>query len=152
MAMIYSAMGCTGDNRSPDLQWTGAPEGTKSYALTMFDPDAPTGVGFCHWVAYDIPAKFATLEAGADSGKRPHLHGGLRGLNDFGDTHYDGPCPPLGDPPHHYHLTIYALGVSALGLREGATYPAFQFAIRGLIAARGEIVGLYGRSESGGSR
>jgi Raf kinase inhibitor-like YbhB/YbcL family protein len=145
LSMVYSAMGCTGENRSPDLQWSGAPEGTKSYALTMFDPDARTGAGWSHWVAYDIPAQFTALEAGAGSHRHARLHGGLRGINDFGELRYDGPCPPPGDPPHHYHLTIYAIGVPALRLPEGATYAAFRAASRGLVHAQGEIVGLYGR-------
>jgi Raf kinase inhibitor-like YbhB/YbcL family protein len=143
--MLYYSMGCAGNNRSPDLEWSGAPEGTKSYALTMFDPDAPTGAGWSHWIAYDIPARFTSLEAGAGSHQSARLHGGLSGVNDFGDAHYDGPCPPPGDPPHHYHLTIYAIFIPVLHLREHATYAAFRMAIRGLVAARGEIVGLYGR-------
>jgi Raf kinase inhibitor-like YbhB/YbcL family protein len=142
--MLYYGMGCAGNNRSPDLEWSGAPEGTKSYAVTMFDPDAP-GAGFSHWIVYDIPARFTSLEAGAGTHQHARLHGGVSGVNDFGDAHYDGPCPPLGDPPHHYRLTVYAISVPVLQLSEHAKYAAFQTAIRGLVTARGGIVGLYGR-------
>jgi Raf kinase inhibitor-like YbhB/YbcL family protein len=142
--MLYYGMGCAGNNRSPDLQWSGAPDGTKSYAVTMFDPDA-AGAGFSHWIVYDIPAGFTSLEAGAGTHQHARLHGGLSGVNDFGDAHYDGPCPPPGDPPHHYHLTVYAISVPVLALTAHPTYAAFQKAIRDVVAARGEIVGLYGR-------
>jgi Raf kinase inhibitor-like YbhB/YbcL family protein len=146
MRMVYSEMGCTGQNLSPDLQWSKAPEGTKSYALTMFDPDAPTTIGFSHWIVYDIPARYTSLEEGAGSSARhPHLHGGLSGRNDYGERKYDGPCPPAGDPPHHYHLTVYAMDCPTLGVPEGISYARFKLVARAHILAEGEIVGLYSR-------
>jgi Raf kinase inhibitor-like YbhB/YbcL family protein len=144
MTMVYSSTGCTGDNLSPDLRCSGAPEETKSYAVTMFDLDARSGAGLSHWVAYDIPAHVTSLEAGAGSLIHKRLQG-THGINDFGEARYDGPCPPLGDPPHHYHVTVYAIVVPVLRLRDGATYAAFRSAARGLVAAQGEIVSLYGR-------
>lgn len=146
MRMVYFAMGCTGQNLSPDVHWSNAPEGTKSYALTMFDPDAPTTVGFSHWVVYDIAARYTSLEEGAGSSSgHPHLYGGRSGRNDYGERRYDGPCPPLGDPPHNYHLTVYAMDCRSLDQPEGISYARFKFASRGHVMMLGELVGLYGR-------
>src|SRR5437764_14130202 len=86
---VFNGMGCTGQNVSPALKWSGAPAGTKSYAVTVYDPDAPTGSGFWHWVVYDIPASVTSLPAGATFG--------TAGLTDFGVKGYNGPCPPPGD-------------------------------------------------------
>ena len=92
-----------GDNRSPQLSWTAGPEGTKSYAVTCWDPDAPTTVGFTHWVRFDIPADQTSLDEGA--GSEPGVHG----LSDWGESTYGGMAPPAGDSPHHYQFTVYAL-------------------------------------------
>ncbi|CAM5324139.1 YbhB/YbcL family Raf kinase inhibitor-like protein [Streptomyces avidinii] len=103
------AFGCTGDNRQPRLSWSGAPQATRSYAITMFDPDAPTGAGFWHWLVWDIPV--------GDTGMDIRLPAGaVTGTNDSGNTGYLGPCPPVGDLTHHYEITVYALDVPALGL------------------------------------
>lgn len=144
---IYAGMGCTGDNRSPDLQWSAGPAGTKSYAITMWDPDAPTTVGFTHWVLFDIPADVTSLEDGAGRHGFFGIGGaaGTHGRNDFGDTKYDGPCPPPGHGTHHYHITVYALDVEKLGANEGASYALFRFLAREHTLATGEIVGLYSR-------
>ncbi len=141
---VFNQMGCTGDDTSPDLSWSGAPEGTKSYAVTIWDPDAPTGVGFVHWVLFNIPGDVTSLEAGAGAHKHAGVHA-LHGTNDFGTRAYGGPCPPPGDPPHHYHLTVYALDVPALaGLDDTTSYAKFKFMSREHVLATGEIVGLYG--------
>lgn len=116
--------GCTGTGISPQLSWSGAPAGTRSYAITLFDPDAPTGSGFWHWVAWDIPAsttslpEAATLPAGAVSGR-----------NDGGGFGYTGPCPPVGDITHHYHFTVIALNVPSLGLPADTSDAAVGFTI-----------------------
>jgi Raf kinase inhibitor-like YbhB/YbcL family protein len=141
---VFDGMGCTGNNTSPDLAWSGAPAGTKSFAVTMYDPDAPTTVGFVHWVLFDIPADVTSLEAGAGGRKRAGV-GATHGFTDFGTTHYGGPCPPPGDPPHHYHLTVWALDLDKLGVDSTMTYAKFRFMIRGHVLASGEMVGLYGR-------
>src|SRR6185503_6815389 len=83
--------GCGGRNRSPQLSWSGAPAGTKSYVVTCFDPDAPTGCGYWHWLAFDIPASVTSLEAGAGTDKSPA--GGKSGYTDYGISSYGGPCP-----------------------------------------------------------
>ncbi|MGK4585366.1 YbhB/YbcL family Raf kinase inhibitor-like protein [Kitasatospora sp. HPMI-4] len=109
------AFGCSGSNRRLELSWHGAPTGTRSYAVTMFDRDAPTGAGFWHWLTWDIPATDTTL-----GGALPV--GAVAGTNDAGLTGYVGPCPPAGDIAHHYQITVYALDVPSLELP--ATTPA----------------------------
>src|SRR5438067_2094273 len=96
--------GCGGGNKSPHLAWSGAPAGTKSFALMVYDPDAPTGSGFWHWVMFDIPADTTELPKGAGDPKAATApKGATQSRTDFGVPGYGGPCPPQGDPPHHYH-------------------------------------------------
>ncbi|MGY5763696.1 YbhB/YbcL family Raf kinase inhibitor-like protein [Brachybacterium sp. DNPG3] len=113
-----------GENLSPDLSWTGAPEGTRSFAVTCFDPDAPTGSGFWHWIAWDIPASTASLPLGVarDDAALPQA------VNDFGRTGYDGPEPPAG-MPHRYVFTVHALPVETLGADPAAPHVGTRFAI-----------------------
>jgi len=141
---VFKGMGCSGDNRSPDLTWSGAPANAKSFAVTMWDPDAPTGgVGFVHWVLFNIPGTVFALAENAGARKRAGVRA-LHGINDFGTRSYGGPCPPAGDPPHHYHVTVYALDVEKFaGLDEGASYAKLRFMIREHTLATGELVGLY---------
>lgn len=140
---VFNGMGCTGDNVSPDLTWSGAPPGTKSYAITIWDPDAPTGVGFVHWLLFNIPGDVTSLPAGAGSRRDAGVRA-THGTNDFGTRDFGGSCPPPGDPPHHYHLTVYALDVDKLeGLDESTSYAKFKFVSRNHVLAGGEIVGLY---------
>ena len=143
---VFKGMGCTGDNRSPDLAWSGVPVNAKSFAVTMWDPDAPTGgVGFVHWVLFNIPGDVFGLEEDAGSRKRAGV-GATHGVNDFGLKEYDGPCPPPGDPPHHYHLVVYALDVEEFkDLDDTTSYAKLRFMMRDHIIATGEIVALYQR-------
>ena len=116
---IYDQSGCTGGNHSPALAWSDPPAGTKSFAVTVFDPDAPTGRGWWHWVVYDIPASLRALpqDAGAASGS--NLPPGARQTdNDFGGPGYGGPCPPPGSP-HRYVFTLYALDAAAIAAGSG---------------------------------
>jgi len=113
---VLNGFGCTGGNESPPLRWRGAPEGTRSFVVTLFDRDEhSTPSGWWHWVVYDIPADVAELAAGAGA-----LHGSslppraLQGRTDLGTDAYHGPCPDRGDAPHRYVFTIYALKVAAL--------------------------------------
>src|SRR4029077_6788485 len=102
---VFNDFGCKGKNVSPALKWSGAPKGTKSFAVTAYDPDAPTGSGWWHWVMYNIPATATGIPAGARKGrKRPS--GSQQGTTDFGTKGYGGPCPPVGDKPHHYHFKV----------------------------------------------
>ena len=111
---IAGVFGCTGGNVSPQLSWKDAPAGTKSFAITMYDPDAPTGSGFWHWEVFNIPANVTELAegAGSDGGSLPQ--GAAHGRNDAGMNAYMGPCPPQGDPDHHYVITVFAVDVEAL--------------------------------------
>ena len=113
---VLNGFGCKGDNVSPALQWSNVPEGTKSLSLLVHDPDAPTGSGFWHWTVLNLPANSTGLAQGA--GNAPLPAPAFGGNTDFMDTgatgangNYGGPCPPVGDKPHHYHFTLYALGV-----------------------------------------
>ncbi len=107
---VYQGYGCRGLNLSPALNWSNPPEGTRSFVVTVFDPDAKGGAGWWHWVVYNLPATTRGLPEGAGSKPAKLLPAGAReGKTDFGESAYGGPCPPPGDPPHHYVFTIYAL-------------------------------------------
>lgn len=144
MPHVFNAMGCAGQNISPALQWSNPPAGTKSFAVTIYDPDAPTGSGWWHWVMYNIPASTTSLAAGAGNGRNAP-RGSTEGVTDFGTKGYGGPCPPVGDKPHHYHITVFALKVDKLDLPGNATpaYVGFNLNANKLGTAR--VTGLYGR-------
>ena len=113
----FNHSGCNGENVSPSLEWSNAPKGTKSYAITLFDPDAPTGKGWWHWAAVNIPANVTRLGSGASGKTMPE--GTVEALNDFGTAGYGGPCPPRGDKAHRYIFTLYALDVERLPVKSG---------------------------------
>jgi len=107
--------GCSGGNKSPQLAWTGAPAGTKSFALHCFDPDAPTGSGFWHWVVVNIPADVSELKLDAGNAKSGLLpKGALQTRTDFGTPGYGGPCPPEGLGAHRYQFTLFAVKQESL--------------------------------------
>ncbi len=110
-AQVHSK--CGGANISPSLAWSGAPATTKSFALTVFDPDAH-GAGWWHWIVFDIPASADALAKGAGSGAAPLPAGAIQGANDFGDSAYGGACPPSGSGLHHYEFTLWALDMPAI--------------------------------------
>ena len=145
-AHVADIMGCTGDNQSPQLRWSGAPEGTQSFAVTCFDPDAPTGSGFWHWVVFDIPADVTELPRGAGSGDQGGLPDGAKhARNDLGATEYVGSAPPPGHGEHRYVFAVHALGVPTLGVDEGAPPALVGFNLTFNTLARGSIVATYGR-------
>ena len=145
-AHAYKGMGCTGQNTSPALSWTGAPAGTKSFAVTVYDPDAPTGSGWWHWVVYNIPGNVTSLPAGAgDPAKHLLPAGASQGNTDFGSAGYGGPCPPVGDKPHHYHFTVYALDVAHLDIPAGVTAANVGFNLHFHTLAKAELIALFGR-------
>ncbi|MBW4051681.1 MAG: YbhB/YbcL family Raf kinase inhibitor-like protein [Proteobacteria bacterium] len=140
---VYDRYGCHGGNTSPALLWSHPPAGTRSFALLMYDSDAPGG--WWHWALFDIPAGVSSLPAGAGDPARHLLPAGSIQLrNDFGSLGYGGPCPPPG-PPHHYHLTLYALRLAKLGLDAGANPAQVAARARAAALAQAQIVGLYGR-------
>ena len=145
-AQVANVMGCTGSNVSPALSWSGAPAGTKSFALTVYDPDAPTGSGWWHWVVYNIPASATSLPAGAGDPKKNLLPAGAtQGNTDFGVPGYGGPCPPPKDKPHHYHFTLFALDTDKLDVPANATAAYVGFNIHAHTLAKSELTALYGR-------
>jgi Raf kinase inhibitor-like YbhB/YbcL family protein len=147
-AQVFNGFGCNGQNISPALSWSGEPTGTKSFAVTMFDPDAPTGSGWWHWTIFNIPASVHSLPAGAGSDASKDLPAGaVQGKNDFGFSFYGGPCPPPGDHAHHYEITVYALKVPKLELDESASGAKVGFNLHANALATANIVGRYGRAK-----
>lgn len=134
-------VGCGGSNISPDLAWSGAPAGTQSFAITEFDPDAPTGSGFWHWVYFNIPPNVTSIAGGA--GTNPPS--GTSGLSDYGTLGYGGPCPPVGDGNHHYTFTVYALDTILTGMPPNTTGAFLVFNMGGHIIAQGKYLGLFSR-------
>ena len=144
-AQVFNGFGCTGGNVSPALAWSNPPAGTKSFALLMHDPDAPTGSGWWHWVVYNIPASLSSLPAGAGDPLKSLLPAAaVQGRTDFGTPGYGGPCPPPGKP-HHYYLRLYALKVAKLDVPPDATAAFIGFMVRKNSQAAAELMGLYGR-------
>jgi Raf kinase inhibitor-like YbhB/YbcL family protein len=145
MAAEYG-FGCTGGNVSPHLRWDGAPAGTKSFAVTCYDPDAPTGSGFWHWVMVNIPADVNELPAGAGnpaSGTMPA--GALNIRNDTGTPGYAGPCPPEGDHPHRYLFTVFAVSTETLPVTADASAAVAGFNLHFTTLEKATLMGLYKR-------
>jgi Raf kinase inhibitor-like YbhB/YbcL family protein len=143
LGQVYSGFGCVGSNRSPQLSWTAVP-GAQSYVVTLFDPDAP-GDGWWHWTVANIPASVTSLAAGA-GGRRGVLPGGtVQGRTDFDTVGYGGPCPPVGDEPHRYVFTVYAIGLESLAVDSGTDGKAFKAAVDQAAIATGTITARFGR-------
>jgi Raf kinase inhibitor-like YbhB/YbcL family protein len=123
LSLVFDQEGCTGGNRSPQLSWHGAPAATRSFAITIFDPDAP-GRGWWHWAVADIPATVTQIPGNASASGMLRKMGAVESRNDFEIDGYGGPCPPPGKP-HRYIVTVYALGTSDLRLAQGR--PALMF-------------------------
>ena len=146
MAQVFNADGCTGQDRSPAITWSGEPAGTQSFAVTMYDPDAPTGSGWWHWTVFNIPPSVHSLPENAGAGGSALLpQGAGEGRTDFGFSHYGGPCPPVGDLPHHYHITVFAVKVARLPLDANASGALVGFMLHFNTLASTEMVGTYGR-------
>jgi Raf kinase inhibitor-like YbhB/YbcL family protein len=141
---VFNGFGCKGKNLSPALFWSGAPADTKSFAIMVHDPDAPTGSGFWHWVVYNIPAGTESIPAEAGDVKKKGMPiGSVQGRTDFGTFGYGGPCPPPGKP-HHYHFRVFALKVPKLEVPADATAALIGFNVQANKIAEAELVGLYG--------
>lgn len=144
---VFDGFGCKGKNISPSLSWKNAPSGTKSFALLVHDPDAPTGgAGWWHWIVYNIPSDVNSLpkNSGAVSSKLLPPQS-IQGPTDFGATGYGGPCPPQGDHPHHYHFTLYALKVEKLDIPANASSSLIGFMVNQNSLGKAELVGEYSR-------
>lgn len=132
---------CSGANKSPTLEWSGVPAGTKTLALIVRDPDAPMG-SYVHWVLYNLPANLTGLpEAVPTTATIPQ--GAEQGVNGSGGTGYHGPCPPPG-PAHHYHFRLYALDLK-LKLAAGANADEVEDAMKGHVLASADLVGTFAR-------
>lgn len=145
-AQVYNGFGCSGGNVSPPLSWENPPAGTRSFALMVHDPDAPTGSGWWHWVVWNLPAETRSLPARSGDPAASLLPAGaVQGRTDFGSAGYGGPCPPPGSAPHRYHFRLHALKVDKLDLPADATAAFVGFNVKANALAVAELTGLYSR-------
>lgn len=140
----FNGFGCSGENMSPALSWKAAPKNTKSFALTVYDPDAPTGSGWWHWVVYNIPANTISIASNASAeGKLPK--GSVESITSYGATGFGGACPPKGDKAHRYIITLYALDVAKLELPANASAPLVGYNLNTHAIQKTSIISYYGR-------
>lgn len=143
---IFKGFGCNGENISPQIRWSNAPLGTKGYALTVYDPDAPTGSGWWHYVAVNIPLNYSELPAAFGAENKFEIKDGIKQVrNDFGVHNFGGPCPPVGDKAHRYIFTIYALKTEKLDIPESATAAFAGFMINQNTISKASFTGFYKR-------
>ena len=143
---VFNSFGCQGDNISPAIYWQGAPKNTKSFAVTLYDPDAPTGSGFWHWTVLNIPQNISTLNLDAGNVNNKKLPSGARQIrNDYGTKGFGGACPPEGNNPHRYQLTIHALDTKRIELPADASPALAGFMIRQHQIASTQITAHYMR-------
>jgi hypothetical protein len=143
---VLNGFGCEGKNISPALHWQNGPENTESYAVTVYDPDAPTGSGWWHWVIFNIPSEVTTLDQ--DAGNRqsgPAPAGSVQSRTDFGAPGYGGACPPQGDGNHRYIFSVYALDTKRLELDQNATAAMVGFFIGRHTIAKAQLTVVYSR-------
>jgi Raf kinase inhibitor-like YbhB/YbcL family protein len=149
MEDVLDLFGCTGRNQSPAISWSGEPTDTQSFAVTIFDRDAPTGSGWWHWTVFDIPASVHSLPAGAgDPGSTSLPAGAVQGRTDFGFSHYGGPCPPVGDRPHRYIVSVFAEKVAKLPNLDASSSGALVgYVLHFNTLMEAQSMGRYGRTK-----
>jgi Raf kinase inhibitor-like YbhB/YbcL family protein len=144
----FDGFGCSGENKSPALKWSGAPKDTKSFAVTVYDPDAPTGSGWWHWFVINIPATVTELPANAGAVGGGNLPKGASHVRiDYGMAGWGGVCPPEGDPPHRYIFTVHALGTDKLEIPADATAALAGFMINANSIGKATFTAKYGRAK-----
>lgn len=145
-AQVFSGFGCEGKNVSPALSWSGAPAATKSFAVTVYDPDAPTGSGWWHWTLFNIPASVTQLKENAgDPSQSIAPKGSTQGMTDYAKPGFGGACPPVGDKPHRYVFTVYALDIEKLPLDAGAPGAMVGYYLHQHALAKAKITAQYAR-------
>ncbi len=145
-AQVYNGMGCSGQNRSPQLFWSNEPAGTRSFAITMYDPDAPTGHGWWHWLVFNIPRQIHDLPEGWNRTATAYPSSlGTSFYNDFDQPDYGGPCPPAGDNAHHYLITVYALKTATCPLPRHSAFSLITQWLERNQLDHAQITGRYGR-------
>lgn len=141
---VFKGFGCSGENISPALEWSNAPKETKSFAIMVYDPDAPTGSGWWHWTVVNIPRSVTKVEEGASNMKKLP-NGAIEGRTDFGTTGYGGACPPQGDKPHRYIFTVYALKTDKLDVNAEASGALVGFNVLANTIDKASFTVKYGR-------
>jgi Raf kinase inhibitor-like YbhB/YbcL family protein len=144
-----NVFGCSGENKSPALKWSGAPKDTKSFAVTVYDPDAPTGSGWWHWSVINIPATVTELKPDAGNASNANLPAGAKQVRiDYGTAAWGGACPPPGDKPHRYVFTVHALKTDKLDIPADATAALAGFMINGNSVGKATFTAKYGRPKA----
>jgi hypothetical protein len=143
---VFNGFGCSGENLSPQISWSNAPKDTKSFAVTVYDPDAPTGSGWWHWLVLNIPLTKKELPANFGAANKFNIQDGMVQIrNDFGVFNFGGPCPPKGDKSHRYVFTVYALKIDKIDISKDATAALAGFMINQNTLAKAHFTALYGR-------
>jgi Raf kinase inhibitor-like YbhB/YbcL family protein len=145
---VFNSFGCTGKNISPQLSWKNAPTASRSFAITVYDPDAPTGSGWWHWVVFNIANSVDNLKAGAsnpDANKQLMPAGAIESSTSYGSNGFGGPCPPKGDKPHRYIFTVYALDIEKIEQTADARPELIGFFLNNHAIAKASIMAYYGR-------
>ena len=140
---VFNSFGCSGKNISPQLSWKNAPAGVKSFAITAYDPDAPTGSGWWHWVVFNLPVSVDSVKTGASNKAMPA--GTIESMTSYGSTGFGGACPPKGDKAHRYIFTVFALNTEKIEQTSDARPELIGFFLNSHAIAKASIMAYYGR-------